>query len=239
MSCLKFSLFLLLFLTLDAFAINKFTAQQCLDSNFDATIIHEGALFGLIKKNLSIKKNKCQLEITYKNILPTIWKIDICREPIHMKVTSKGSQEVYKRSSGCSSVVKMSAKNEKGLNHLNSEYCEMWGELKEKIQDYGLIYADGEREFLSHAHGQTYCTYLLLRKYLEQGILFSSYEKSPEIYKIKDANTDKGDEKKSWNSGNYSDQNVAPTSSNLNNTKPEAESFSEPSYEDTAAEGSF
>jgi hypothetical protein len=173
MSCLKFSFLLIIAIaTVNvplSVAANKFTSQQCLDSKFNTEIKHEGSLFGLIKKKLTINKDKCLLEITYKNILPSVWKVDLCREPIHMKVTMRGTQDVYKRGEGCSQSAK-------------SEYCGIWKELKEKMQDYGLIYAGGEREFLNQPHGQTYCSYLLLQKYLEDGILFSSYEKSPNIY---------------------------------------------------------
>jgi hypothetical protein len=158
MLCLRFSLLLILLFSFSAHA-RKFTSQACLESKFENTIKHDGKFFGLIKNNLTIKKDKCKIEVSFKNIIPTVWKIDICREPVHMKVTARGSQDVFKRGPGCPQGNK-------------SEYCGYWKELKEKIQDYGLIYAEGEREFLNHAHGQTYCVYLLLKKYLEQAVFF-------------------------------------------------------------------
>ena len=201
MSCLKFSFLLLTLISVDVMAVEKFTSQQCLDAKFEAQIEHQGSFFGLLKKKLAIKKDRCILEITYKNLLPTAWVIDICREPIHMKVTLRGTQDVYKRGTGCTTGIK-------------SEYCGIWNELKETMQDYGLIYAEGEREFLNQAHGQVYCSYLLLKKYLEQGVLFSSYDKAPDIYENQTSNDLSEKNKSSWSAlpmNNPVQKDIAPT----------------------------
>ena len=94
------------------------------------------------------------MEVTFKNILETSWKIDICREPIHIKVKKMENESFYKRTGSC-------------LHGLKNDFCEHWGGLKENLQDYGLIFAEGEREDISTSHGQAYCTYLLLQRYLD------------------------------------------------------------------------
>ncbi len=158
----RYSILVVLFISSTAFG-QKFTSKQCLDAKFETSIKHEGKFFGLIKNNLKIEKSQCIVEIKFKNILETKWLIDICREPIHIKVTSKGSQSVYKRSEKCEKSNK-------------SDYCSFYIELYDTLQDYGLIFAEGERENLSTSHGQTYCTFLLLKRYLHDGYLFSKYD---------------------------------------------------------------
>lgn len=147
----------------------KFNSKQCLDATFDTSIKHEGKFFGLIKNELTINKSQCIINIKFKNILETKWLIDICREPIHIKVTSKGSQNVFKRVEKCE-------KNDQ------TDYCTYWQELYETLQDYGLIFAEGERENLQESHGQTYCTYLILKRYLGDGYLFSKYDNPGNIF---------------------------------------------------------
>jgi hypothetical protein len=168
MLCFKFSLLFIL-LTSYSFA-EKFNSEECLKSSFETQIKHEGKFFGLIKNNLKINKKQCLIDISFKNILETTWKIDICREPIHIKVRSKGTESFYKRTKSCERSV-------------GNDFCEYWSDLKENLQDYGLIFAKGERESLSTPHGQTYCSYLLLQKYLDEAVLFSIYEKPGSIFK--------------------------------------------------------
>lgn len=150
----------------------KFTAEECLHANFRTEINHDGKYFGLIKNKLIIEKKQCLFEISFKNILETIWKIDICRDPIHMKVKARGGESVYKRKGRCSS-------------KKSSDYCAYWDELNETVQDYGLIFAQGAREELNSSHGQTYCSYLLLTKYLYEGQLFSKYDATPKLFEEK------------------------------------------------------
>lgn len=162
----KYSL-ILLFISSNVYA-GKFTSNECLKSSFKTEVKHEGKFFGLIKNNLIVSKQKCLFEISFKNILETTWKVDICREPIHIKVKSKGTESFYKRVSECTDK--------------KSEFCSYWDELKENMQDYGLIFASGERESLATAHGQIYCTYLLLQRYLDDGVLFSMHDESKNIF---------------------------------------------------------
>ena len=50
------------------------------------------------------------------------------------------------------------------------------------IQDDGLIFAQGDRDSLDSDHGKTYCTYLLLKKYLNESQAFSRYSDVPDIF---------------------------------------------------------
>lgn len=152
----------------------KFTSKSCLDAKLSTKIEHKGKFFGLLENRITIEKHKCLVKVTFKGILETVWKIDVCREPIHMKVTSKGSQDVYKRNKKCEKSTK-------------SDYCYYRNELMEDIQDHGLIFATGDREDLSQSHGKAYCAFLLLQRYLDDGIIFSTYETPRNIYKTQTA----------------------------------------------------
>jgi hypothetical protein len=169
MQWFKYSIICFFIFNITSVSAARFSSSECLNSSFSANIKHEGRFFGLLKNNLLIKKDKCKVDVTFKGILETIWKIDICREPIHVKVTSKGSQNVYKRDKECS-------ENDK------SDFCYFRDELMDNIQDHGLIFAEGERELLKSSHGQAYCTSLLLKKYLDDGYIFSSHEIPVDIY---------------------------------------------------------
>lgn len=168
MLCLKYKITIVLLLANIGYA-QKFDSQQCLDSKVQTFIQSEGRFFGLLKSKLSINKSECTIEVKLKEILETKWVVDICREPIHIKVTSKGSQRVYKRAGECQA-------------GSTTQYCVYWRELYATLQDYGLIFAQGERENIKSSHGQTYCSYLLLKEYLGKGVLFSKYDTPPELF---------------------------------------------------------
>jgi hypothetical protein len=61
--------------------------------------------------------------------------------------------------------------------------------MMDVIQDDGLIFAEGDRDNLYSDHGRTYCSYLLLKKYLNESVIFSRYTEVPDIFteKAKDA----------------------------------------------------
>lgn len=164
---LRFSIICFLF-SAPVFA-GKFTSEQCVQAKFKTQIGHDGKFFGLIKNELKLQKEECIIHISFKNVLETKWKIDICREPIHIKVTAKGTQSVYKRNKKCD-------------KKDQTEYCSFYNELDEILQDHGLIFADGEREDLNTSHGQAHCTYLLVKRYLKDGILFSKYDNPINIF---------------------------------------------------------
>ena len=172
MQFLKLSFLVLFSISLFAQDGQKFSSQECLDASYDTTIKSEGKFFGLMKNDLYIKKTKCIIQIKYKGILESVWDIDLCREPIHMKVTSKGSQNVFKREEECT-------------ENSTSDFCYYLKELKTNISDYGLIFAKGLREKLSDPHGQIYCISLLVNKYFDQEVVFSLFDKPVDLYSNK------------------------------------------------------
>lgn len=170
MQWLKYSNLLVLILMSSGVYASKFSSQECLNSKYETQIKHKGKFFGLVENKIKIQKEQCLINVTFKGILETTWKVDVCREPIHMKVTSKGSQDVYKRAKKCDKSTK-------------SDFCYYRKELLESIQDHGLIFAEGQREDIKQSHGQAYCSYLLLQRYLDDGVVFSSFETPKNIYK--------------------------------------------------------
>ncbi len=177
MLCLKYKIaniinLVLLFSCLSAYANQKFTSESCFKSDFDFKVEKKAKYFGLLKNKFQGSKSKCILQLKTKSLMETIWDIDICRTPIHLKKTEKGSQDVYKKPSRCTGSEK------KG-------FCTQLTELFTVIQDEGLIFAEGERELLTTNHGKLYCFNLLLKKYLEKNVLFSNYESVPNIYNEK------------------------------------------------------
>ena len=148
------SFFFLLSFTSSA---DLFEGRECLKTNFDIKLVRPLGLFGLFESKLDISKDKCNfiLYLEKYKIQKTRWSIDICRGPVHLK-RGKEPVEVLKRISGCQS-------------NSSSDYCFAIKELILTLQDEGLVFAKGFREELSTEHGQVYCSYLLLKKYLERG----------------------------------------------------------------------
>lgn len=172
MQFLKLNFILLLALNSYANNQSRFSSKECLSADYETTIKSEGKFFGLIKNDLFVKKSKCDIEVKHKGILESVWNIDLCREPIHMKVTSKGSQNVFKKEGECK-------------DDSTSDFCYYLKELKTNISDYGLIFAKGLREKLSDPHGQIYCTSLLLDKYFDDSVVFSLFDKTVNLYSEK------------------------------------------------------
>jgi len=146
-----FSIFLFIF----TFNSNsqEFDEERCFRESFSLTLERNVGPFGVGKRIVNFKKNKCELTLDYQAFQQrkTKWVIDVCREPIHIK-KGEASVEVIKKDGQCSST--------------KNSYCEETKELLTVIQDEGLIFANGQREDLSSDHGKAYCTYLLAKKYL-------------------------------------------------------------------------
>jgi len=159
MSYIKFNLVLI---TLLLSSIVHASFLDCLNLEYETTV-NRKVLFGLLENQLTIKKNKCIIEIslTEYKYLNSNWLIDTCREPIHIKKGAT-SVDVLKRVGSC-------AQN-------TNDFCKEWQKLKLVIQDHGLIFATGEREKLEDQHGQIYCSYQLLDKYLAKGNVLSRYK---------------------------------------------------------------
>ena len=151
----------LLFL-LSTQVVHAFTKKECLDSSFNDEMVKQELYFGILEKTVFINKSGCVIQIKDKTIMERNWEIDVCREPIHIKVEEHGDHSVYKRKKLC----------EKGDQ---TKFCTVWDTLKEEVLDYSLIYAAGEREKLDTNHGKTYCSYELIKEYLIQGVVFSKY----------------------------------------------------------------
>lgn len=172
MAFIKFSI-LSLFIISTAFAQTRFSPKSCLDASYKMTMVQKGPLFGLIKQEFVIDKKNCIVHITHKKYLPKEWFVDVCREPVHIKVTSATGVDVAKKEAECMHVDKTKD---------TSDFCSQYFDLTDVIQDDGLIFAEGDRDNLSSDHGKTYCTYLLLKKYLNESVVFSRYTDVPDIF---------------------------------------------------------
>lgn len=138
----------------------SFTLSACLDSSSELTISHKVKPFGLLERTLSIKKERCILNVSsvsYK-VMKSSWQIDVCRSPVHIKKTD-GGIEVVKKESACEVTQ-------------GTAFCEETATLLKAIQDDGLIFAEGEKSNLSSDHGQVNCAYLLLEQYLRRDKVF-------------------------------------------------------------------
>ena len=127
--------------------------------------------FGLFQKHLEIKKEKCEIEVKYRSYrwIQKRWLIDVCRGPVHVK-SGNYSLDVVKKEKPCPA---------KG-----SSFCESFFEIKQLIQDDGLIFAKGEKENILSEHGQIYCAYALAHKYLSGEEVLSRY-RGPGPFELK------------------------------------------------------
>ena len=147
----------------------SFTGKECLGAEYNYDIINSNYLFGLANERLLIKKASCVINIEYKKILKMSWEIDVCREPIHMKVVEYGKQSIYKRFTKCQ-------KNDQ------TDYCSQLQKLNLDVLDFGLMYAQGSRETLASKHGKTYCLATLVRQYLGDGRVFSQADEKLNLF---------------------------------------------------------
>ncbi|MBA2405595.1 MAG: hypothetical protein H0V66_12535 [Bdellovibrionales bacterium] len=133
----------------------------------------KGPLFGLLKQEFIIDKKNCIVHISHKKYLPKEWIVDVCREPVHIKVTSATGVDVAKKEAECM---------KKDNSRDTSDFCSQYFTMMDVIQDDGLIFAEGDRDNLNSAHGKTYCSYLLLKKYLNDSVVFSRYTDVQDIF---------------------------------------------------------
>lgn len=172
MAFIKFS-FLSLLLIGAASAQTRFSSKSCLDASYKMKMVQKGPLFGLLKQEFMIDKKNCIIHITHKKYLPKEWIIDVCREPVHIKVTSATGVDVAKKDSECL---------KKDNSRDTGNFCSQYFTMMDVIQDDGLIFAEGDRDNLNSAHGRTYCSYLLLKKYLNESVVFSRYTDAQDIF---------------------------------------------------------
>ena len=169
MQFLKYSLVFLCCL-MNVFAENglqRYTLDDCLNINFDIKVKHASLPFGLLPMSVNVKKQSCviDLELVRYFIWTDKWKIDVCRDPIHLK---KGSSldEILKKTMNCNFQAKDNA------------FCQEVKEISELIEDNLLIYADGEKENLDTDHGKSYCSFELIKMYLDRNKIYSRYDGS-------------------------------------------------------------
>lgn len=172
MAFIKFSFIVFLGMS-SAFAQTRFSPKSCLDATYKMKMTQKGPLFGLIKQEFVIDKKNCIVHITHKKYLPKEWFVDVCREPVHIKVTSATGVDVAKKETECINVDK---------SRDTSNFCSQFFDMMDVIQDDGLIFAEGDRDNLSSDHGKVYCSYLLLKKYLNESVIFSRYTDVPDIF---------------------------------------------------------
>ncbi len=161
MQFFKFSI-LVIFIPIAAMA-NSYTELECLDASYETTISHKGFPFGLTQNILKVSKDNCVITVNHEKLkfIKDQWVIDVCREPVHMKKGS-GAVEVIKRDGVC-------------IEGSKSPFCGELSRLKALIQDDGLIFAEGEKEDLTSDHGKVYCSFMVMNRYLEQGIVLSRH----------------------------------------------------------------
>lgn len=157
----KSSALLILITLLTSYSVQaNFTLEACLSANSDLTIAHKVKPFGLLERSLSLKKEKCIIDVTsisYKFIKKS-WQVDVCRSPIHIKKTD-GGVEVVKKEGACETSP-------------SSDFCQESDNLIKALQDDGLIFAEGEKANLSDDHGKVNCAFLLLEEYLRKNRVF-------------------------------------------------------------------
>jgi hypothetical protein len=170
MSSFKSSIVLLFFFSCAAFA---FQDNECLVSVYSTSVSHKTWPMGLMQEKLTIEKNRCVITVVLQKhrFWKTQWLIDVCREPVHIKYGT-GSLEIFKRRIVCETPIDFLEAEE---NRSKADpFCSHWYDLEGFIQDNGLIFAQGEKEDLSSDHGKMYCAYLLLKRYLKDGVIFSN-----------------------------------------------------------------
>jgi len=170
---IKFSFIFIIFSFGIVQAQERFISKSCLDSNYKMTMTQKGPFFGLLKHEFTIVKKGCIISVVHNKYIPKEWIIDVCREPVHIKVSSATGIDVAKKTSECS---------EKENSKDTSDFCSQYADLMGVIQDDGLIFAEGDRDNLGSHHGKTYCAYLLVKRYLKDSIIFSRYTEVPDIF---------------------------------------------------------
>lgn len=178
----KTVLFTLLSLNVFAVDYQPFFDNECLDKDFSVDINHRYGLFSLLEKNLNVNKEKCSIKVTlsYLYMFKKYWHVDVCRGPVHLK-----------RGKDFGSIEKIPVACVPDAEGVLPTFCRSKDDLQVALQDQGLLHADGEKENLESDHGKIYCSYLLVKKYLNEQLVFNRHKKySGEIvptpdYKLK------------------------------------------------------
>ena len=172
--------------------LSEESVTNCLGHDFKLKVAHDVLPLGFLSKELSVVKKKCDIKIKSVSYIwiKKEWNVDVCRTPVHIKAGTY-SPEVLRKSGPCP--------------NKTSGYCKAAYELIGLIEDDGLIFAKGEKEDPLSEHGQIYCAYALLNKYLKNGEILSRYENSgpyrPKVHpssksNLKEERKEKREEKK-------------------------------------------
>lgn len=167
MRFLVFSIFLCS-ISVNSFA-DGYKVEDCIRSKFKTEVVHKGWPFGLYDIILKIEKDQCHLNIYHEKLkyIKKNWKVDVCRGPVHIKMGTT-SVEVFKRRESC----------QKGSG--SSAYCSKYSTLVQVLQDDGLIFAEGQKEIIESDHGRVNCTFELVKRYLNDGYVFSLHANNSE-----------------------------------------------------------
>jgi hypothetical protein len=151
--------FIIVFLLVPTLSLSMFKTSECVGTSFQGKFDVQKGPFGILPLSMSIKKNRCIIDIEKKFIFTSSWQVDLCREPVHIKQkTWTGDSFELRKNYPCKD---------------NMAYCQLIDDLIVSIENDALIYAKGERETLSSDHGKFYCTYLLIKNYLRDAKVFS------------------------------------------------------------------
>ena len=159
----KFSLFVY-FLFNQSISFGLFEGRDCLKSQFNIQVSHKGPPLGFLLNKLKIKKKNCVIIVEKEKLrlVRSKWEFDVCRYPIHIK-EGTGAVKVHKKL----------RKNCDFSTENKDSFCNSLKDLKNAISDYGLIFAQGEKENLLSYHGKVYCTFLLVNFYFDEEKIFS------------------------------------------------------------------
>jgi len=144
--------------------IYSFTTNECLKKDFSVQVDHKGHPFGMFDVKLGIEKQGCVITVSHQKYkyINSKWMIDTCRGPVHIK-KGTGAIDIIKKGGVCSLASK-------------DEFCSEAKNLATTLQDDGLIFASGIKEELESDHGKVFCSFLLLSKYLQDSIIFNSFD---------------------------------------------------------------
>ncbi len=176
------TVFVLILVISSSFAnLDESSMNECLSRDFEISVSHRTFPLGLLERKLFLKKEKCLLNITHESffVWNQGWKVDVCREPVHIKKGFR-STEVIKKHRNCSSAF---GDLNPDIKEEQESFCSNLSKLSKLIEDDGLIFASGEKEDLNSDHGKTYCGYILLKRYLERNEVLSRFEKISAYYK--------------------------------------------------------
>lgn len=151
------------FLLISLVSINSyamFSSDICVTGEFVAQTQRQGAFWGAFKREFKVSKSRCKVVIKHDDVISSEWEIDICKEPINLKVEQYFTKKHYIKEEICTKKSK-------------STFCRKVYELSALINKEGLVLAEGERDSLETEHGKIYCLSLILEKYLMKGDVFS------------------------------------------------------------------